>query len=119
MNPDLPDEFTAGAELLAHTGMRSMQIRYQDELEPIIWMVVAEHERDGKPHYSVCADLNPVMAMMRLCEMLVDGGTCTHCHRVTMFVVPGQGSMLGEALCHYEYDPELKKFRRDCEGDAE
>lgn len=59
---------------------------------------------------------------MRLCEQLIDGGTCAHCYQLTIFDEnPSDGpfddllSMMG---CVYAWDPELSTFRRSCEGAA-
>ena len=80
------DIFLAGVDLIGRTGATGFQIRYSDDEEPTVWVAVANH----RGTHSVAAALHPGRAVMRLCEELIDGGECTHCHRVATFVIPGE-----------------------------
>jgi hypothetical protein len=110
----LDPKFVAGVEMLRRTGMTHFRIGYTDDDDgpPIVWHCTASwgtrHEAD--------ASLDPVEALMRLCERAIDGGSCTHCGTPTIFVHdlvdPGGLTSMG---CVYAWDPELKTFRRGCE----
>ena len=109
----------AAIDLLKRTGASGMQLRYSDDEEPVIWLTVAAYKRGDEERHEVDAALDPVTATLRLCERLVDGGTCTHCHRPTGLDPDTLDTMpLDELVCWYQYDPELETFRRGCEGDA-
>ncbi len=116
MTDDIDPRMTAGIDLLARTGMQQFQLRYSDDEEPTIWMAVALY--DAK-RWDCAAAPNPVEAVMRLCEKIVDGGECAHCHKPTAFD-PSLDSWapFDELVCVYQWDPELAKFRRSCEGGA-
>ncbi len=62
-------------------------------------------------------DEKPLRAALRLLDQLIDGGQCLHCKRPTGVSETFDGAMpLDDLLCWYRYDPELKTFRRGCEG---
>lgn len=106
----------ASIDLIRRTGANAIDIRYQDDQEPVVWMVVALYP-SGKAE--VDAAFDPVRAALRLCERLADGGQCTHCKRPTGLEPDSIETMpMNELICWYQYDPELKKFRRGCEGDT-
>jgi hypothetical protein len=111
----LDDErFLAALKLIQRTGATGVQIRYSDDEQPVIWFVVAEYSENRS---EVDAAFEPVRAALRLCERLVDGGQCTHCHRPTGLEPDSIETMpLNQTICWYQYDPELKTFRRGCEG---
>ena len=115
-------KFIQGIEMLRRTGMSKFRIGYTDEKEdgpPVIWHATATYIRNRKrPIHEVAAALDPVEATMRLCEMLIDGGVCTHCKQLTIFYYEGPvdpGVLLESMGCVYAWDPELKTFRRGCE----
>lgn len=114
---ELDPRMTAGLDLLHRTGANSFQIRYSDDEEPTVWFVVAFYERDGKTLYETAAALRPEVAVFRLCAELIDGGVCTHCNRPSGFSEDPDALPVNEFVCWYQWDPELKKFRRGCEGD--
>ena len=117
--PAEKDRLLAALDFIRRTGARSIQIRYSDDEPPVVWFVVAEY--DGRsPHgaegHEVDASLSPVRAALRLCERLADGGRCAHCQRPTGLEPDSLDAMpLDELVCWYQYDPELKTFRRGCE----
>lgn len=115
--------FLAGLDMLRRAGAIKFRIGYSDETEgdPVVWHVVATWElTDGHVHHEVGAGLDPVAAMMRVCEDVIDGGHCVHCHRMTIFVsaLDELSPMLDAMGCVYAYDPERRTFRRSCEGDT-
>jgi hypothetical protein len=118
----------AAVDMARRTGAREVQIRYSDDEQPVVWMVVAGYSTrgDGVPRptgkvnrFRVGAGLSPLEAAMALLNDAVDGAICTHCGRPTGITGDFEGKMpLDEYICWYRYDPELKTFRRDCEGDT-
>ena len=116
------DKLTAAIEFIGRTGARTVSIRYSDDEKPVVWFVVAEYD-GSSPHGAegaeVDAALSPVRAALRLCERLADGGQCVHCHRPTGLEPDHIDTMpMPELVCWWQYDPELKKFRRGCEGET-
>lgn len=130
MNKEMESgQFLACVKLLERFGARQVQIRYSDDEEPILWMVAVElYLKDGRPialiedadgrYWDCAAGMTPTLAALRLCEALGDGGTCTHCGRPSGISADFTETMpLDHLVCWYTYDPELKMFRRACEGD--
>jgi hypothetical protein len=125
--PELDERMTEAISLLRRVGARDFELRYSEpesDGSPLVWIaIVGMSIRDGRPrgtgkinHHEMAAHLRPDGAVFALCADLVDGGTCTHCHRTAGFDV-GFGAMPLDALvCWYQWDPELKTFRRGCEG---
>jgi hypothetical protein len=111
----LEDLTSACSQMLPRLGAKSLQIRYCDEEQPVVWMAVAEFA-DVDPQ--VAAALNPGRALLRLLEQLVDGGKCTHCNRPTGITLEVSSQLFARLICWYQYDPELKVFRRGCEDGA-
>jgi hypothetical protein len=108
--------FLAAIDFVRRTGARQVQVRWSDDEQPTVWFVVAGYVHDGRERYEVDASLDPTRAALRLCERLADGGRCTHCNRVTGLDPDSLDTMpLNELVCWYQYDPELKTFRRGCE----
>jgi hypothetical protein len=91
-----------------------VQVRYCDETRPVIWI---SSGRWGK-HWEAAAAMTPVAAVFRLCDEVIDGGTCTHCHRPTGFVPDLDSMPLDNLVCWYQYDPSRAAFRRGCTGIA-
>jgi hypothetical protein len=125
----LDPRFIAGIDLLRRTGAQQVQVRYSDDEQPIVWMVVvgythqADHERRmtplDKPVYEAAAAMNPWNAAVRLCERMIDGGSCIHCKRPAGVSDDWQHNMpLASHICWYVYDPEKETFRRSCEGET-
>jgi hypothetical protein len=106
-DPRLP----AGVELLGRTGATQFQFRYCEEEDPVVWMAL------GCWHgaWQVAAALNPLLALFRLCDSVIDGGQCTHCRKPAGFTPDLDDMPLPAAICWYQWDPELATFRRGCE----
>lgn len=114
----LDPKFIAGVELIGRTGSRSFRLGWSDDgNDPTVWYAVATYDRGAE----AAGALDPVKAVLRLCEQIIDGGICTHCHQSTIFDDnPGDSPydvLLGAMGCVYAWDPELSTFRRSCEGD--
>ena len=115
MTPADDPRFIAATEMIGRTGASAFQIRYSDDEEPTIWLTVAQYEGD---RFECAAGRDPLAAILRLCGQLIDGGICTHCSRPTGFSADLDALPLAEHVCWYQWDPELKTFRRGCEGEA-
>jgi hypothetical protein len=110
------DQMAALFDLARRTGAISIGLRYQDDEEPVVWVAVGQWpERvwdsdapEGKSRWEATGAMTPMMAMYRLLEQVMDGGICED----------WTGAMpLEDAVCWYRFDPEMKTFRRSCEGD--
>lgn len=109
------EKLTAAVALIGRTGAAHFQLRYSDDEKPVVWMAVAVYREDLA---EVDASLDPVRAVLRLAERLVDGGQCVHCKRPTGLDPDSLDTMpLNDTICWWQWDPELKVFRRGCEGD--
>jgi hypothetical protein len=115
--PEQDAKLIAAVDLLGRTGAKSFSLRYCEEEKPVIWMALGEYVRDGKTIFEVGAHTNPLVALYRLLDTLIDGGFCTHCKRPTGFSEDPDVMPLDEMFCWYQWDPERKTFRRGCEGD--
>jgi hypothetical protein len=120
------DRLTAAVDLVNRTGALSFEIRYQDDSAPTVWIAVAAFHIDdtGRPErklgaaanaWQVGAALHPLRAVhVLLCEC-VDGGICKHCNRPAGFDESFDAMPYDELICWYQWDPELKTYRRACE----
>src|SRR4249920_2032928 len=113
------DKLTAAVEFIRRTGAHQIQVRYSDDEEPVIWFVVALYKGKGPARLSkvvVAASTTPTDAALRLCEQIADGGLCVHCGRPVGFEPKMLNRMpYDKLICWYQWDPELKTFRRGCE----
>lgn len=113
MPKEIEERFLAGVEMVRRTGSSQFQLRWSDDETPVVWFAVAVYPDE---RWDVGAARDPWRAVARLLETLIDGGVCTHCARPTGFDPDTLDTMpLNEAVCWYQYDPELKTFRRGCE----
>lgn len=116
LSADAEARLTAGIDLIKRTGAKNFQLRWSDDEQPVIWMAVASYAGDDLERHEVDASLHPVRAVLRLCERLVDGGMCTHCERPSGLDPDTIDTMpLNDLVCWFQFDPELKTFRRGCE----
>jgi hypothetical protein len=110
-NPVEDPRLIPAVDLLGRTGAAEFQIRYCDEEEPAVWFALA---RWGD-HWNVMSAFNPLAAIFRLCDDTIDGGQCQHCFKPTGFTPDIESMPLDKIFCWYQWDPELKTFRRGCE----
>lgn len=111
MNPADDPRLPAAVDLIGRTGAQQFQVRYCEEEAPVVWMALARWHGV----WEVGSAMGPLEAIFRLCDQVIDGGTCTHCHKPTGFT-PDFDPMPGpEFVCWYQWDPELATFRRSCE----
>lgn len=105
-------KFLAALDMVKRTSALQFQLRWSDDEEPVIWIAVAIYKGGAETD----ASLNPLRAVLRLLERVCDGGKCTHCNRPTGLDPDSLETMpLNDLVCWYQYDPELKTFRRGCE----
>lgn len=113
------DKLNAAIEFIRRTGAKQIQIRYSDDEDPTVWFVVALYGKKGPGAFNaieVDASMTPLRAALRLCERIADGGQCAHCKRPCGLEPDRLDRMpFDELICWYQYDPELKVFRRGCE----
>lgn len=119
---------TAAIDLIGRTGAESFTLRYsEEEGQPTIWIAFALWPvANGGYTVMSGSSMQPVLAVLDLAEKITDGGTCTHCGRVTIFEADWTKPTLppltlgGQQLehCNIQYDPELNTFRRQCEGET-
>jgi hypothetical protein len=102
--------FAPAVVMLGRTGAAEFQVRYCEEDQPVIWMAAA---RWGEV-WETAAAMNPVLAVFRLCDQVIDGGVCQHCQRPTGFAPDLDEMPLDQVVCWYQFDPELVTFRRGC-----
>jgi hypothetical protein len=110
-------KFIAAFDLLGRSGATQFQIRYCDDQQPVIWMAAVSYKRSGTAFWEAAGATDPETATLRLCEIMIDVGICTHCHRGTGFVpdLDEMPTVMGIDICWYQWDPELATFRRGCE----
>lgn len=130
--PEVSDDprLMAAVDLIGRSGASDFQIRYCDEVDPLIWIAAARWQRDqivviradgqdepASDHvWEVAAAINPLRAIFRLCDQVIDGGQCRHCSRPTGFSSDIDPMPLDSMVCWYQWDPELSTFRRGCSG---
>lgn len=102
--------FMPALDMIARTGAAEVQIRYSDDEQPVIWIIAARWDR----RWEAAGGMTPLTAAFRLCDAVVDGGTCVHCGRGTGFAPDLDPMPLSKIVCWYQWDPELKTFRRSC-----
>lgn len=120
-DPDFDDRGLAGVDLLRRTGALDFQIRFSDDLQPVVWVALASWRRPVGTVWASGSGFDPTAAVMALCEKSVDGGKCQHCGRPTAFLKSHDSTFNGSLrtiVCTYQWDPELKTFRRSCEGET-
>lgn len=135
MSDELQDpRFAATIDLLRRCGASGFQIRYSGRPDdggppeyeandpvPVVWLAVADFTGEGSSAgldgYEAAAGLSPLTAALRLADELVDSSTCVHCRRPAGVSHGIETMPLGKQICWYQFDPELKTYRRSCEGD--
>lgn len=114
----------ACVDLIGRCGADELQVRYDDQQQPPVWIAVARWTvlvDDGEQRAAkVGAGLNETAALLQLAEAAVDGGTCARCGRTSGVDAdwanprPDVGILGGPTMCWFVYDPELDTFRRGC-----
>lgn len=115
--------FTGAIDVLRRTGMKEFQIRYSDDEEPVVWFAVASYTvRNGKMvsggkinYHETAAAFDPVAAVFRLCDEVVDGGQCAHCGRPAGFQPKPEAMPMDTLICWWVWDPETTKFVQGCQ----
>ena len=126
MGPEAEARLAAYTQMARRSGATALQIRYSDDRQPTVWMAVAELHPTiiegrkiagrGEARFVVGAGLEPVAALYRLLEDMVDGSFCVHCSRPTGITDDFEPDMpLEDRICWYRWDPELATIRRGCE----
>jgi hypothetical protein len=103
--------FLAAVALIGRTGAKELTIGFSDEHVPAVWFAAVKYRRA----YEAAGAMDPRQAVLRLLDQLLDGGACTHCGKPTGVTVKQGTQPLSALICWYQYDPEMKTFRRDCE----
>ena len=106
----------AATDLIGRLGATSFELRYSEPETPegeTVWMAIAQF----KTGWDAGAGQSPLHSAHWLLDQLVDGGQCTHCSRPSGVDHGFSPMPLADAVCWYQYDPELRKYRRGCEGD--
>ena len=121
---DYGDFLVACVEMVGRVGASGFELRYDDNEGEgkVVWMALTEFKRKSplkgikvvNTITEVAAGLTPEQAAFRLLETLVDGGQCQHCRRPTGITSDWDEMPAGKSICWYQYDPELKRFRRGC-----
>lgn len=118
-DPTVDPRFLAAVQMIERTGAQTVRIGYSDPDDgpPTVWYAVAQWVGNRA---EAAASLDPLRAVLRLCEQVIDGGTCVHCRKQTIFAadLAETGPLLDAMGCVYAWDPELATFRRSCEGDT-
>lgn len=115
------DLLGAIVNLIGRTGSTSFRLGWVDDEKdiPVIWYAAVQY----KGAWETMAAMDPLTAASRLAEQLMDGGTCTHCHRPTGLELDPRHPVsdlrselpVVDKICWYYYDPAGKRFRRGCE----
>lgn len=120
----LDPRFTAAIEVVRRTGATTIQVRYSDDEQPVIWFAVAGHNvgpegvpiaAGGRRAWTTAAALTPERAVFKLAEELVDGAQCAYCHRPSGFLAdPGERTFASSLLCWWTWDQETGKYVQEC-----
>ena len=120
------DFLTACVDMVGRMGAEGWQLRFHDDEKPVVWIALATFvgrldnvfSTEGPvvhKRHECAAGLSPQAAAFRLLETLVDGGQCMHCKKRTGITEELDDMPMSQQVCWYQYDPELKTFRRSCE----
>lgn len=109
----LDPRFIAGVDMLRRTGTSEFQIRWQDDQKPVVWIAVG----GWSGRFEAAASMSPVIAVLRLCEQVIDGSPCLHCGKAAGFDAQNIEALdcVEDWICWYRYDPGAEKFIRGCD----
>src|SRR5215469_17876244 len=97
----------AAVDLLRRTGANEVQIRYCEEEKPVVWFAIGRWENV----WETASAMNPLRALYRLLDEVIDGGTCEHCGKPAGFEESDIGTMpLNQFVCWYQWDPSTKSY---------
>jgi hypothetical protein len=113
-DPHKDPRFIAAVDLVGRSGADQFKMWSCDEQVPIVYIAAALYEDT----WECAAGKNPLRAVFRLCETVIDGGTCIHCGKAAGFIPDLEPTIANKIICWYQWDPELKTFRRGCEADG-
>ena len=91
---DVDPRLTAAVDLLHRAGATVFQIRYSDDEPPVVWIAVAGWVGPDGIVWQTGSSVDPVEAVMCLCETVVDGATCVHCGKTTSFIAGDKGEVV-------------------------
>jgi hypothetical protein len=82
--------FVGAVDLLRRCGAQTFRIEYTDpENGVVVWTSVAQF-----PGVVRCAaDVDPLAAVHKLCEAVIDGGECAHCRKCAAFEPTVEGAL--------------------------
>lgn len=107
------DRMMAGVDLIKRTGAEEFQIRYCEEKQPVVWMAAARWPGRHRG-WEAAGAMNPLNAVYRLLDQVIDGGTCKHCGRPSGFEPSADPMPLDKLVCWYQYDPSTRTFAKGC-----
>lgn len=120
----LTDKTKAAIDMMRRCGASRVDFRYSGSGEPddcdppLIWTVVAV--TTVGPRAGAAASFET--AVMNCAEDVVDMSVCAHCGRPSALDADEDDTinqlMTHGQICWYMYDPELRTFRRSCEGET-
>lgn len=103
--------YEAAVDLIGRTGAQQFQVRYCEEGKPpVVWIAAAQWGE----HWEAAGAMNPLHALFRLLDSVIDGGQCQHCRRPTGFEPSADPMPLDKVVCWYQFDPSTKRFARGC-----
>lgn len=108
---DDDDIINAAVVMIGRTGARNLMIGHSNAHQPPVWFAVASY----REAHEAGGGMTALKAVLRLLDELIDGGECSHCKRPTGVVVELGTMPFADEICWYQYDPELRTFRRGCE----
>lgn len=112
---DITDDprYIAAVDFIGRTGAEQFKIGYtDDDAPPVVWYACGLWK--DPDHWEVAGANNPLRAIFRLIEAVVDGGQCVHCKRPTGFEESAEPVILDNLVCWYQWDPSTKKYVRGC-----
>lgn len=117
MNVHEEQRLMAAVDMLRRCGAREVQVRFQDDEQPVVWNVVGRFvltTQGAVEAWEVGAGFSPWGAAEALLERVIDGGRCVHCGKPAGFTTEWGDQPLADAVCWTKWDPELATYRRSC-----
>lgn len=110
----------AASQLIERTGAKNFRIGMSDDgEEPTVWYVCAAYKNvSGVVAGEAAAAMDPLTAMLRLCEQLINGAECTNCGKTTGFSMERDDlveKLESCGVCIVVYNEETESFNRSCD----